>query len=405
MTREELKQQKIKILEESYKNFPWDDNLDKCFDKGSKDFELMWGIIEYARSLNRGIKADSPYFNVHHIVPRSFYKKNSIPVDNRPENLVKLTLQEHFMVHYYAWKCSKKEVRAMMAAAFHLMVGRATKGLNNAPHYSVEELSWLMIPELKQKDKKKKIKETIKNLESKFGDLNFQPIDDTHVRFTCPKCGKVEEKTLGRLLKMDKCLCRHCLTTDELFQEKRRLSHLKNLELQNKKVYPNEGTIAVVCISEDGKAFWKLLSYRFPMPYVPESYIYERIKQNDMYSDNRLLKVYDNKYSKEELQEFFKKKFGEKRSWDYYRNIYSKECFILDPDNNFIKKEDVGEKEWCNKFLNLCRKDKGYIKIPKKHLHWAYTQMCKDKDFIKRFEDALNMMYEINGGKDVKDFK
>ena len=44
---------------------------------------------------------------------------------------------------------------------------------------------------------------------------------------------------------------------------------------------------------------------------------------------------------------------------------------------------------------------------PQSHdfLHWAYTQMCKDKDFIKRFEDALNMMYEINGGKDIKDFK
>ena len=44
---------------------------------------------------------------------------------------------------------------------------------------------------------------------------------------------------------------------------------------------------------------------------------------------------------------------------------------------------------------------------PQSHdtLHWAYTQMCKDKDFINRFVDLLNKMYEINNGKDVKDFK
>lgn len=44
---------------------------------------------------------------------------------------------------------------------------------------------------------------------------------------------------------------------------------------------------------------------------------------------------------------------------------------------------------------------------PQSHdtLHWAYTQMCKDKDFINHFVDLLNKMYEINNGKDVKDFK
>lgn len=44
---------------------------------------------------------------------------------------------------------------------------------------------------------------------------------------------------------------------------------------------------------------------------------------------------------------------------------------------------------------------------PQSHdtLHWAYTQMCKDRDFINRFVDLLNRMYEINNGKDVKDFK
>lgn len=43
---------------------------------------------------------------------------------------------------------------------------------------------------------------------------------------------------------------------------------------------------------------------------------------------------------------------------------------------------------------------------PQSHdvLHWCYTQMCKDPKFIERLTDLLNRMYEINSGKDVKDF-
>lgn len=38
-------------------------------------------------------------------------------------------------------------------------------------------------------------------------------------------------------------------------------------------------------------------------------------------------------------------------------------------------------------------------------IHWIHTQRCKDPDFMKRLVELSDRMYEINEGKDVKDFK
>lgn len=38
-------------------------------------------------------------------------------------------------------------------------------------------------------------------------------------------------------------------------------------------------------------------------------------------------------------------------------------------------------------------------------LHWIYTQYCKDPTVIDKIEKLVLRMYELNNGKDVKDFK
>lgn len=38
-------------------------------------------------------------------------------------------------------------------------------------------------------------------------------------------------------------------------------------------------------------------------------------------------------------------------------------------------------------------------------LHWIHTQRCKDPEFLNRLIKLSNRMYELNEGKDVKDFK
>lgn len=59
--------------------------------------------------------------NLHHKFPRSFSKKDGTEIDNDNDNLVSLSLADHFRVHYYLWKCALKGYRSMMAKAFVFM--------------------------------------------------------------------------------------------------------------------------------------------------------------------------------------------------------------------------------------------------------------------------------------------
>ena len=64
--------------------------------------------------------------NLHHKFPRSFSKALGEPVDNDPDNLISLSLADHFLVHYYYYMLAKKGYRQSMATAFTFM---AKKGL------------------------------------------------------------------------------------------------------------------------------------------------------------------------------------------------------------------------------------------------------------------------------------
>lgn len=391
MTRAEQKALKAAKEEESYIKFPWENNISRCFDIGDSSYLKMWEIINYARSQNRGIKPDSICFNVHHIVPRSFYKKINIPVDNREINLVKLTLPEHFMVHYYAWKCSKKEIRPQMAAAFHLMVGRATLGLDNAPSMSVEELSELMIPQLKARDKKARYGDKIKKLEKEFGKLNYTVVDDNHLRFQCKECGEISTKFWDANFKP---ICRNC--SRKLCEPLRSDNHYAK-----GKYYPNKGTLAVVCVNEEGKAFWKLLSFRCAYRFATRKYLDTFIHQNENYSQNYLLRVYDDSVSKGELTKHYTEKFGEHRSWDWYRNVYTKTLTIFDKENNPHKIEDPD----YSHYKDMARRHPDdYFAVKTSCLHWLYSLACEDRSVLDRLMEVINKMGELNNWKEVKDF-
>lgn len=65
--------------------------------------------------------------NLHHKFPRSFSKMLGEPVDNDKDNLISLSLTEHFLVHYYYYMLAKKGYRSSMALAFRLMGRKAMK--------------------------------------------------------------------------------------------------------------------------------------------------------------------------------------------------------------------------------------------------------------------------------------
>jgi len=76
--------------------------------------------------------------NLHHKFPRSFSKALGEPVDNDPDNLISLSLADHFLVHYYYYMLAKKGYRQSMATAFTFM---AKKGLKFISPETAEKMA------------------------------------------------------------------------------------------------------------------------------------------------------------------------------------------------------------------------------------------------------------------------
>ena len=93
-------------------------NWENYFDISSEYWKKAERIYEENESFPKKVVKDR---NLHHKFPRSFSKKDGVDVDNDEDNLVSISLADHFRVHFYLWKCAKKGYRGMMALAFTLM--------------------------------------------------------------------------------------------------------------------------------------------------------------------------------------------------------------------------------------------------------------------------------------------
>lgn len=65
--------------------------------------------------------------NLHHKWPRSFSKMLGENVDNDKDNLISLSLADHFLIHYYYYLLAKKGFRQRMATAFTFMAKKNLK--------------------------------------------------------------------------------------------------------------------------------------------------------------------------------------------------------------------------------------------------------------------------------------
>ena len=92
----------------------WENYFDTC----SEYWKKVEKIYEENESFPKKVVKER---NLHHKFPRSFSKKDGVDIDNDEDNLVSISLADHFRVHYYLWKCAKKGYRGMMAKAFVFM--------------------------------------------------------------------------------------------------------------------------------------------------------------------------------------------------------------------------------------------------------------------------------------------
>ena len=97
-------------------------NWENYFDISSEYWKKVEKIYEENESFPKKVVKER---NLHHKFPRSFSKKDGAEIDNDDDNLVSISLADHFRVHYYLWKCAKKGYRSMMAMAFTLMRKKA----------------------------------------------------------------------------------------------------------------------------------------------------------------------------------------------------------------------------------------------------------------------------------------
>jgi len=99
-------------------------DFDLFFDTDSIYWKKILGIFETNESYpKKVVKAR----NLHHKFPRSFSKKLNEEIDNDEDNLISLSEAEHFLVHYYYWKCARKGYKSSMALAFRMMARKAMK--------------------------------------------------------------------------------------------------------------------------------------------------------------------------------------------------------------------------------------------------------------------------------------
>lgn len=110
-------------------------NWENYFDISSEYWQKVQRIYNESEHFPKIVVKER---NLHHKFPRSFSKKDGVEIDNDLDNLVSLSLSDHFLVHYYLWKCANKGYRGMMALAFSFMRKKMVK---YASEETIEQLA------------------------------------------------------------------------------------------------------------------------------------------------------------------------------------------------------------------------------------------------------------------------
>lgn len=87
-------------------------------------FEDNEWLDKYCELINEGKKKEKKSnepIQIHHILPRFFYKRLGVPVDNSLENTVELSFNQHILAHYLLYNCSLGDMKQANLNAFALL--------------------------------------------------------------------------------------------------------------------------------------------------------------------------------------------------------------------------------------------------------------------------------------------
>lgn len=86
------------------------------------DYPEWQEILDIFKKNEHIDKKKTPGRVLHHKFPRAFSKLLNEEIDNTPNNLVSLSIDEHFIVHYYYYKLAKGIFKSRMALALAYMM-------------------------------------------------------------------------------------------------------------------------------------------------------------------------------------------------------------------------------------------------------------------------------------------
>lgn len=101
-------------------------DLTLILNKNSPYFQKVLDI------LNSEQISKNSYYEIHHIIPKFYFKMKNLPVDNSKKNLIKLTGSNHFLIHYYCFKASLPEFKERFAYACNRMGSQLKKDFDEA---------------------------------------------------------------------------------------------------------------------------------------------------------------------------------------------------------------------------------------------------------------------------------
>ena len=385
MTRAELKQKKLKNIE----NFKLkkDEYLKECFDTESPYFAEMEKIIN--NSIERGLKKEFG-FELHHRIPRSFFKKKGIDVIDE-DNLFKLTYQEHFLVHFYAYKCATKFLKPSMTLALMNMKRICTMNTNDVDTIKLSDIFDSIKVELyktaKVESQVKYFKQNFKKIEENYGG-KFELLRSTHFNSKSNEHTELDIK------------CRLCGKQYHIKSGSNFIKN-KNFICECEKGYKESIDVLYFVIDyRYNKAKWliKTLSYT---PSMEKSGVCLRKNSREIVNFTWPAGPFDKISIIDIKPKGYEWKLDPSKKYD----VSTEYSFIYDDKENFSIFKSKTDNSPESQRLNRDARLKKCIKIPTWMLEWAYTQRCKDPKFMERLIELSDRMYELNEGKDVKDFK
>ena len=105
----------------------WDTMFQECFPFDNIARQHMLSAVQEIRKR----VADPDHMDLHHIIPRCFYKDKNLPVDNTGKNLIYVTPEEHLWFHCCCVSCCNYHIKPYLKSPVMSMIGYKKEAQRN----------------------------------------------------------------------------------------------------------------------------------------------------------------------------------------------------------------------------------------------------------------------------------